>query len=399
MTFKKTKSLCALCVFFITLKAVTKFSNTSEKYSFASRGLAKEQIGSRSVIENAQWCQNPISERDNDKLLPFKNCNRNSRIFRLDIFGGMTSYLNKILKVAIWAFEEDACFYIDEEAGTDWSKPAKLGYRKPEENTIIPFLDRYFEHMGISKEQYEDMVKANKILSKWSPDEKDKVFSPTIYEINKHAFGSDRSQLTEKNDEVRHRLKSLEKISYVNIDNIVLKKLFLRRLFRIKPHILNNSCKILSDRNLDNEYIALSVRRGDKITETELVETVDPYIEKAEIAIQTHFAGVPPTFYVATDDCSVMQEFQEARPNWNFVGECNSVTEELGFVFKEMWFWDIEQTDSHFEKFITEMIAMASAKYFIGVSTTNVSYWIYFMRHVNAHDDSFVFVDTTEAIW
>jgi len=58
-----------------------------------------------------------------------------------------------------------------------------------------------------------------------------------------------------------------------------------------------------------------------------------------------------------------------------------------------MMHWTEEQTDAHFSKFITEMIAMASAKYWIGVSTTNVSFWVYFMRSLKAQDDTFVFVD------
>ena len=56
--------------------------------------------------------------------------------------------------------------------------------------------------------------------------------------------------------------------------------------------------------------------------------------------------------------------------------------------------WSEAQTDRHYEKFITEMIAMASAKYFIGTSTTNVAFWIYFMRHIDAQDDTWKFVDS-----
>ena len=93
-----------------------------------------------------------------------------------------------------------------------------------------------------------------------------------------------------------------------------------------------------------------------------------------------------------------MQELRELRPNWTFVGECDHATEDNGFVIADMKTWSWQQTDRHYEKFITEMIAMASSKYFIGVSTTNVSYWIYYMRHYNAEDGTYVFVDTDQAL-
>ena len=93
-----------------------------------------------------------------------------------------------------------------------------------------------------------------------------------------------------------------------------------------------------------------------------------------------------------------MEELRAYRPQWKFFGECDNATEDNGFVLAHMKTWSLEQTDNHYHKFITEMIAMASAKYWIGVSTTNVSFWMYFMRHYKAHDDTFVFVDTDKII-
>ena len=114
--------------------------------------------------------------------------------------------------------------------------------------------------------------------------------------------------------------------------------------------------------------------------------------------METHFAGLQPPIFVASDDCSVMGELRALRPTWKFVGECDNATEDNGFVIADMKTWSLEQTDRHYEKFVTEMIAMASARYWIGVSTTNVSFWIYYMRHYEAGDDTFVFVDTDQAV-
>ena len=49
---------------------------------------------------------------------------------------------------AIWAFEEGICFYVDE-----WKpEPARMAKREPVENSISPFLERYFEPMGLPQE-------------------------------------------------------------------------------------------------------------------------------------------------------------------------------------------------------------------------------------------------------
>lgn len=211
-------------------------------------------------------------------------------------------------------------------------------------------------------------------------------------------FGKHSGGLTHYDNPVRHKKRTLEHLNIYDVDSILLKKNFLRRFFRILPQFRELSCSRLSAHGLNDEYIALSVRRGDKALEYGIEESLQPYIEKAEIAINTHFDGVAPKFFVASDDCSVMQELRDLRPDWDIVGECDNATEDNGFVITDMKTWTEEQTDRHYEKFITEMIAMASAKYWIGVSTTNVSFWIYFMRHADAHDDTFVFVDVDQAV-
>ena len=195
---------------------------------------------------------------------------------------------------------------------------------------------------------------------------------------------------------MRHKERTLDILNMYEVDNILLKKIFLRRFFRIHSKWREITCSRLAEVGLNDEYIALSVRRGDKALEYGLVSDLQPYIDSAERAALTHFGGKVPTLFVASDDCGVMRELRDLRPDWNFVGECDHATEQNGFVIADMKNWTEEQTDAHYAKFITEMIAMASAKYWIGVSTTNVSFWIYFMRHLNARDDTYKFVDTDE---
>lgn len=341
-------------------------------------------------MHKTQWCKPPEEDEFPAPPIDYNQC-ENPQLIHMDINGGMTSYLNKILKVAMWAARDNSCFYINEGLGVlneaDGGKHfshSKLGYRLVDgkDTYIVPFLTRYFGQMGLEKTRFEEMLASGTF----------DVITPTPSDINHHDFGG-KASLTTNDPDKRFKIMSIPHLGYNDVERIALKKHFLRRMFRINADVRDRACHRLASQGLDDEYMALSVRRGDKVTETSILETVDPYIKLAEEGIKSHFDGRVPTMFVATDDCSVMQEFREAQPEWTFVSECDNASEANGFVYKEMKLWSEEQTDAHFNKFIAEMIGMASAKYWIGVATTNVSYWIYFMRPLQATDDTFIWAD------
>lgn len=275
----------------------------------------------------------------------------------------------------IWAYEENTCFYIDES-------DANMAQRDPPLENIYPFLERYFEPLSLHR-KHPKVIEAMEAKN---------YVDPNVYQIQYHEFGSFYGGLAPLDDPFRHRKRDIQSLYAYEKDNIWLKKWMLRRLFRIREHVRNTACTVLNDMGLNEEYIALSIRRGDKYLEHEIEKSLQPYLDRAENAIQKHFGGKVPTIFVASDDCSVMSEIREMKPTWKFVGACDDASED-GFVLKSVSQWTIQQTDRHFTKFITEMIAMASAKYFIGVSTTNVAFWVYFMRHMSADDDTWEFVD------
>ena len=265
---------------------------------------------------------------------------------------------------------------------TTGNQVSKLAYREPPQETVSPFLERYFEPIGLpeSSSTVQDAIKAHQ------------VFEPHYHMIQHHEYGkrSGGNQVIDYPD--RHKTRNLDFLNLWEKDNIWLKKHIMRRLFRIKPQPREIACNRLKDHGLDDKYMALSVRRGDKSLEYEVESDVQIYIDKAEDAIKTHFNGQVPTIFVASDDCSIMKELRNLR-GWNFVSECDKV-DSHGFIISEMKHWTLKETDDHYHKFITELIAMATADYWIGVSTTNVAYFVYFMRHYDMGDDSWVFVDS-----
>ena len=326
-------------------------------------------------IENAEWCNPPTEEP-----LPYEQCKFTDSIFRIGVHGGLTNALHFILKGAIWAFEEDMCFFVDEI-----THGSKMAYRETTEGSIYPFLTRYFEQIGQPREsdKVQAYLKSNKIID------------IGYHQIQYHEYGKQSGGLQVEDYKGRHEIRDIQPLYLWEKDNIWLKKHMLRRLFRIKAEARNRSCARLMSHGLTEDYIALSVRRGDKALEYEIESSMQPYIDAAEKAIQSHFGGITPSFFVASDDCTVLEDLRTLRPEWNFVSECDKAqNDENGFVIDEMKYWTTKQTDQHYYKFITELIAMSSAKFWIGVSTTNVSLFSYWMRGYDQEDDTWVFVDT-----
>lgn len=328
-------------------------------------------------IMKSEWCLAPAYEP-----LPFEDCKFTDFMFRFPANGGLTNALHFILKGVLWSYEENVCYFVEEKG----PNPAQMAERDPPLENIDPFLERYFEPMSLPRDhrKVKDAMRYHKFLD------------PDYFQIQYHEYGRFSGGLLPLDDPIRHKTRDIQSLFLYEKDNIIIKKIMMRRLFRILPEMRDIACKRLNDYGLNEEYLALSVRRGDKELEYELESSLQPYIDKAEVAINTHFDGIPPVIFVASDDCSVMKEIRELRKDWKFVGECDNASEQNGFILSSAKKWTEEQTDRHYEKFITEMIAMASAKCFIGVATTNVSYWIYFMRHINAKDDTWVFVDTDQ---
>jgi hypothetical protein len=98
----------------------------------------------------------------------------------------------------------------------------------------------------------------------------------------------------------------------------------LMLMWRLVPLVRNSACLALEQHGLHQDYMAFTVRRGDeKALEHFQITSSEEYILAAEKAILTHFGGVLPQFFVATDDCSVLSEFRALRQSWSFVRQCD----------------------------------------------------------------------------
>lgn len=316
-----------------------------------------------------EWCVEPT-----EPTWDYRNCSDETIVNVLPLQGGLSNSLKMIILGALASFEEGRCFTIEERG-------SPLIERIQHNETPTPFLERYFEPMGLTRQDplVEAAMDAGDIeIKDWR-----KVWN------DRPAY---------RNRRRRDMNYTMESLGFkVPIDGHRLKREFLKRFWRLLPDFRQEVCRALAlDHGLHHDFVVFSVRRGDK--ERDLEEGFPhmmQYINALHGVVENRFWGTMPRIFVATDDCAVLDELRTIRPTWNFVSECDFVDEQQfnqGFDLNNMKDWTLFETDRHFRKFFVELYAMAIAKYFIGVQYTNVSWLAYFLRHQQS-PDSFHILD------
>jgi hypothetical protein len=310
----------------------------------------------------AEWCLKPKLQP-----LPYIFCNHTDVINQLPLFGGLTNALKMVLLGTILSFEENRCFYIDESK-------SHLHNRRNLSDVPDSFIDKYFEPIGLPAN--DELVLAAKKEKRIQVRGWEELWKET------------------HNRRARHQTFDIPSLYYYQMPGHRLKGVMLRRMFRWLPQVQTNTCNALAKYGLLDEFMAFSVRRGDKTLEKFEFATLEQYIQAAQSALPQWFNGTVPKIFVATDDCTVMKEFREMRPSWTFLSECDTAVlkADHGFALDDVKDWDSDETDRHYNKFFVELLGMATAKYFIGVWYTNVSWWAFFMRRNDL--GSFQLLDT-----
>lgn len=315
----------------------------------AADGSAKVAPKQYKLTEQAQtWCQPSVFPP-----LNYRSCNPDGVVMQIPFMAGLTNGLKFMLLQVISAYEQDRCFFITENHN-------HLLLREDKSQELDTFIGRYFEPIGLPKD--DPIVKKARQEGRIEKSDWHDVWDTDIKRKTHGQF---------------HNITSL---GYENIESTQLKKVMLSRMWRLLPQVRDATCTSLENHNLEEEYLGFSVRRGDKDTEGFEFTKPQDYIVAAEEQAKQHFGGVMPRIFVATDDCAVMAELRALRPEWKFTSECDLSAGHNGFVLKEMKMWTLEQTDEHYRKFWVELLGLAGAKFYIGVSYTNVAWWAAYMR-------------------
>jgi len=297
--------------------------------------------------------------------LNYSQCSDNAPLNVIPFFGGMTNAMKMVMLGALMSFEEDRCFYVDDEH-------AHLN-RGLGANTT--FVQKYLERpIGLSR--HDPYV--------------EKAFAENRVEVRQWYEYWESKHWRRSFNELYHIPNVFQNESLAGHE---LKRRMLQRMWKPRDEYQAAACDSLKQKHglinslksfRPDEYIAFSIRRGDKTIEDITFTDLAEYIATAEEeAIPYTYFGVDrtPKIFVATDDCSVMPELRRLRPEWKFFSECSDDDNEgRGFVLRDVPDWTEVEHEQHFRKFFTELHGLALSRFYIGVRYTNVTWWVYFMR-------------------
>jgi hypothetical protein len=351
--------VAGLCLIFLATYNVKKSNLRSDaadsrrirrKLLFDPRSTETKQMSQQGeTLSENFWCSEPDLPP-----LPFDTCNIDDIIYRVPLYGGMTNAVKLVLLAVIKAFEENRCFFIDETL-SHLNNFDKVHFYEH------GFYSRYFERIGLSNED----PRVQKAMTE------NRIRELTWQEVWSH----------KRYRRMHDQLSSIPSLGYENILGHELKTIMLRRMWRPLPALREAACTRMYDLVGHNPFLAINIRRGDKDAEQNIDEflSMENYAVAADEVIREKFQNIPPTIFVASDDCTVLPELRSKRPTWHFVSECDKI-QSKGFVLQEMQNWGPEEYDEHYHKFFTELFAMYTSSFWIGVAYTNVSWFVYFMR-------------------
>lgn len=265
--------------------------------------------------------------------LNYEDCPDNSTFYAFPTLGGMTNSLKFMILGALMSVEDGRCF---------------IG-----SNGVTR---QYFQPIGL---RYTHRLYTNAIHS----HSMRRIFWQTTW-------NDERLRRVERHE---YDFTNVTTFGYSHpdphVNGISLKRDFIRRLWQLKPEIRESTCQSLQNDHhnlLQKDYIAFSVRRGDKASEGFRFPSMLEYIHAAEPIIEAN--GVEnKTIFVATDDCKVLNELRHMRPDWDFESQCDYLqdnTNNEGFVLTKLNHLTSTQRDAHFQKFFTEIYALAMSKVF-----------------------------------
>eukprot|EP00546_Thalassionema_frauenfeldii_P020421 CAMPEP_0178900816 /NCGR_PEP_ID=MMETSP0786-20121207/3677_1 /TAXON_ID=186022 /ORGANISM="Thalassionema frauenfeldii, Strain CCMP 1798" /LENGTH=414 /DNA_ID=CAMNT_0020571849 /DNA_START=89 /DNA_END=1330 /DNA_ORIENTATION=+ len=356
-----------------------RISNRTDEHLIAHLSNPNETISQELSTLAHSYCDgNDLVEYP---LPDYGLCPPDSTLNVIHFFGGMTNAMKFIMLGALMSFEENRCFTISEENAHlnpgFLSGKSQTGALHGESES---FVHHFFEEIGLPNDHefVKEKLRTNNFkYRKWHEffmDERLRRTQRHNYNFNTESYSHPKP----------------------NVNGIELKRDFLRHMWHLKPAYRDNTCGGLKGHNIfDTDYIAISIRRGDKTSEDFTYPRMSEYILRIEPLIPHVFKdGQQPKIFVATDDCGLMPTLREARPTWSFVSQCDSLREmQHGYDIQDIPKFNDEQREEHFKKFFIELYAMAFAKVFVGVSYTNVSWFAYMMRP-NIDRSTFVLLDT-----
>jgi hypothetical protein len=230
------------------------------------------------------WCEDsPFATPD------YERCNATSPVNVIRLEGSTPNALRLLVLGGMLSLEQERCFTVDDPVG------------------ILAYLQ---QPLGLPAEHF--------IVQR-------AVEQDRIYMLQPRDYWNDRKTY--------NGTSSIPQLNYHNVENHLLKKRVLQHLIKLKSEFRDEVCSDLDHHKLGREFITLSIQqlrsdydvkmRGSTGIRKGELGGVQPYMEWSRLAMEKFFGGRQLPLYVATDNCSVLDELRSLEPDWKFVSECD----------------------------------------------------------------------------
>lgn len=278
------------------------------------------------------------------------NSYKKEYIFHIGAEAGFYSELSNMVSAILFCLKYEYKFVL-------YSKDANFGYKKGWEDFFLPFTKetKFFIHHLYNKRTHKPKVRIrHRLLLKAYRF----LFPNTYftYELWDQFF-------CEKFDFETFDIPQLGIKGDLREASSVIAKMIYRFNAKTESEIklLKNSL------NLPVDYVAMQIRRGDKITEWSLLP-IDEYFNKAE-----EVSDIREVF-VLTDDYSVIKEIELNFSCWRAF-TLTSIT-ETGYVNEEFNRLSNEERYNRLVKLFTSVDIIISSSLYIGNYTTNLALFV-----------------------
>ena len=284
-------------------------------------------------------------------------CDPSETVNLIPLQGSTPSALRAIVLGSMLSIQQNRCFVLDD--------PLQLA-------------KEFFYPIGLPRN--------HPIVTQAITEDRIHTVTPAEYWSNRKIFNSTASLLN-------HR----------DVNGHLLTKIMLRRILKLNPMVRADVCDNLDQYHFGDEFMTMSIKQHRSAYDKELRGEIpdhlvdqkfglDTYIHYAKDAFKFFYNNRTLPIYVATDNCSVVEELRHLEPDWVFSSECDYYPTR---IFSPLNLWNnAELTDgerrAYLHKIFVDLFAMATSTYFIGLGAADFSWLAFFLRGSRSH---FILVD------
>lgn len=265
-------------------------------------------------------------------------------LYRIGSDAGFFSEYNNMILAIVYCKRKKWNFLLS-------SKGANFAYKKGWEDYFQPFCKEWnLPHQHVMNPRYEAPYKTTG---------KRELIKRNVFTLCRHLLNIDLLTY-----DIFHKMRSQE------VNDILLHEC---RLASFNIYKYNNRTQQAINERIStlpyhDNYVALHVRRGDKITETTFIDTKE-YIK----TLQQH--SNCKRIFVATDDFAIFRELQTTYPDYEFF--TLSREERHGYDQRTFETYPPQQKESEMYNLFADIEMLANAEYFVGTLSSNIGMYLY----------------------